>query len=149
MLGQLKTVDLTKEAIKLAFFRLVEYLEYQLPVWGDAIVGQAEPQAGCHVPFTEEWVPSGHSTMKAWLVECWRDGCPSGRFSHLQRGTLELCQSDHRVLGHLPDQGPSPPFAQFGRAASSRKVLLVPNFIHLRMLEAIVFFGTFNTADFF
>ena len=27
-------------------------------------------------------------------------------------GTLELCQSDHRVLGHLPDQGPSPPIAQ-------------------------------------
>ena len=29
---------------------------------------------------------------------------PSGRFSHLHRGTLELCQSDHRVLVHLPDQ---------------------------------------------
>ncbi|KAK6327106.1 hypothetical protein J4Q44_G00027510, partial [Coregonus suidteri] len=42
-------------------------------------------------------------------------------FSHLHRGTLELCQSDHRV--HLPDQGPSPPIAQFGRAASSRKSL--------------------------
>ena len=21
-------------------------------------------QAGCHVPFTEEWLPSGHSTIK-------------------------------------------------------------------------------------
>ena len=30
---------------------------------------------------------------------------------------------DHRVLGHLPDQGPSPPIAQFGRVASSRKSL--------------------------
>ena len=47
---------------------------------------------------------SGHSTIKAWLVECCRDGCPSGRFSHLHRGTLELCQSDHQVLGHLSDQ---------------------------------------------
>ena len=28
------------------------------------------------------------------------------------------------VLGHLPDQGPSPPIAQFGRAASSRKSLV-------------------------
>ena len=28
--------------------------------------------------------------------------------------------SDHRVLGHLPDQGP---IAKFGRAASSRKSL--------------------------
>jgi hypothetical protein len=43
--------------------------------------------------------PSGHSTVKAWLVECRRDGCPSRRFPHLHRGTLELCQSDHRVLG--------------------------------------------------
>jgi hypothetical protein len=53
---------------------------------------------GFHVPFTEEWLSSGHSTIKAWLVECCRDGCPSGRFSNLHRGTLELCQSDHRFL---------------------------------------------------
>ena len=45
------------------------------------------------------------------------------RSPHLHRGTLELCQSDHRVLGHLPGQGPSPPIAQFGRVASSRKSL--------------------------
>ena len=30
MLAQLKTVVLIKEAIKLSFFRLVEYLEHQL-----------------------------------------------------------------------------------------------------------------------
>ena len=35
--------------------------------------------------------------------------------------TKELGQSDHRVLGHLPDQGPSLPIAQFGWAASSRE----------------------------
>ena len=73
--------------------------------------------------FTEECLPSGHSTIKFWLVECCRDGCPSGRFPCLHRGTLELCQGDRRVLGHLPDQGPSPPIAQFGWAASSRKNL--------------------------
>ena len=56
-------------------------------------------------------------------MECCRDGCPSGRFSHLHRRTLEFFQSDHRVLGHLFDQGPSSPIAQFGRAASSRKSL--------------------------
>uniref|UniRef100_A0A8C7FGT8 Myosin binding protein C3 n=1 Tax=Oncorhynchus kisutch TaxID=8019 RepID=A0A8C7FGT8_ONCKI len=44
-------------------------------------------------------------------------------FFHLHRGTLELCQSEHQVLGHLPDQGPSPPIAQFGQAASSKKSL--------------------------
>ena len=65
------------------------------------------------MPFTEKWLPSGHSTIKARLLECCRDGCPSGRFSHLHRGTLEHCQSDHLVNGHLPDQGPSPPIAQF------------------------------------
>ena len=63
------------------------------------------------------------TTIKAWLVECCRDGCPSERFTHLHRGTLELFQSDHRVLGHHPDQGPSPPIAQFGRTASSMKSL--------------------------
>ena len=57
------------------------------------------------------------------LVEYFKDGCPSGRFSHLYRGTLELCQSDHRALGHLPDQGPSSLTAQFGRSAKSRKSL--------------------------
>ena len=80
-------------------------------------------QEGCHVPFTEEWLPPGHTTIKAWSVECCRDGCSSGRFSHLHWGTLELCQSDQQFLGYLPDQGPSPPIAQFGRAASSRKRL--------------------------
>ena len=73
--------------------------------------------------FTKEWLPSGHSNIKAWLVESCRDGCPSGRFSHLHKGTLELCQSDHRVPGHLPDKGTSPPIAQFGHAAISRKSL--------------------------
>ena len=69
----------------------------------------------------------GHSTIKAWLVECCRDGCPSGRFSHRHRGTLEL----HWVLGHLPDQDPSPPIAQFGQAASSRKSLGDSKFLPL------------------
>ena len=35
--------------------------------------------------------------------------------------TEELCQSDHLVLGHLPDQGSSPPDSYVGRVASSRK----------------------------
>ena len=56
-------------------------------------------------------------------MECCGDGFPSGRFFHLHRGTPELCQSDDRVLGHLPDQGPPPLIAQFGQAARSRKSL--------------------------
>ena len=103
-------------------------------------------QAACHVPFTEEWLPSGHSTIKAQLVECCREGCLSGRFSHLHRRTLELCQSDHRVLGHVPDQGPSTPFAQSGQTASSGKSLGGSNFFHLRMMEATVFLESFNVS---
>lgn len=47
-------------------------------------------KVGCHVPFTKEWLLSGCSTIQAWLVASWKDGCPSGRFSCLHRGTLEL-----------------------------------------------------------
>ena len=47
-------------------------------------------------------------------MEHCRDAGLSRKFSHLHGGTLELCQSD---------QGPSPPIAQFGQAASSRKSL--------------------------
>ena len=107
-------------------------------------------QVGCHVPFTGEWLPSGHSTTIKARLECCRDGCLSGSFSHLYRGTLELCQSDYRVLGHLPDKGPSPLIAQFGQAAEALgRVLVVPNFFHLRMMEATVFFETVNAADMF
>ena len=59
---------------------------------------------------------------------------------------LELCQSDHRVLGHLHDQGPSPPIAQFCCQSALGRVLVVPNFFHLRM-EATVVLGTFNTSE--
>ena len=71
-------------------------------------------------PFTEECLPSGHSTTKAWLVECFRDGCPSRSFSHLHRGTLELYQSDHWVLGHLLTKALLPWLLSL---ASSRKSL--------------------------
>jgi hypothetical protein len=45
----------------------------------------------------------------------------------------ELCQSHHRVLGHLPDQSLSPPIPPFGRTARSRKSLGGSNFFHLRI----------------
>ena len=35
-------------------------------------------QAGCDVPFTKKWFPSGHSTIQACLVEC----CRQGRLVH-------------------------------------------------------------------
>ena len=69
--------------------------------------------------------------------------------NHLHRGTLELCQSDHQVLGYLPDQGPSPWLLSLAGRPALGRVLVVPNFFHLRMMEAIVFLGTFNAADIF
>ena len=76
--------------------------------------------------FTEEWLPSDHSNIKAWLVECCRDCCPSERVSHLYRGTPEHCKSDHQFLGHLPDQGPSPPIVRW-RSIGGSKLLPFKN----------------------
>jgi hypothetical protein len=71
---------------------------------------------------------------------------PSENIPHFVE--MRLCQSDHHVLGQLP----SPPIAQFGRAASSRKSLggskHLP-FFHLRMTEATLFLGTFNATEMF
>jgi hypothetical protein len=91
------------------------------------------------------WLPSRHSTIKAWLVECCRDGCPSGRFSHHHTGTLELWQSEHWVRGLFPDQGPSPQLLSLALG----RVLVVPNYFHLRIIETTVFLETFNAIDMF
>ena len=73
-----------------------------------------------HVSFMKKGLLPGHSAIKPRTVECCSDGCPSGSFSHLHTGSLELNLSDHRVLGHLSYQGPSPLIAQFGWVPSSR-----------------------------
>ena len=71
------------------------------------------------------------------------------RFSHLHRGTLELCQSDHRVLGTSLTKPLLPLFLSLARQPALERVLVVPNFFHLRMMEATVFLGTFNAAEMF
>ena len=98
--------------------------------------------------FTEERLLSGHSAINPRLVECCNDGCLSGSFSHLHTGSLELIQSDHWVLGHLSYQRPFSPDCSVW-PGGSRRVLVVPNFFHLRIMEATVLLGTFNAADFF
>jgi hypothetical protein len=62
---------------------------------------------------------------------------------NLHRGTLELCQSDHRILGHLPEQGLSTPISQFGRVASSRKSLGGGHCVLGDLQCCILFWGTF------
>ncbi len=77
--------------------------------------------AGFHVSCTEERLPSGHSAIKPRLVEGCSDGWLSTTFSHLPNASLELSHSDLWVPLYLSHQGSSPPIAQFGRTASSRK----------------------------
>ncbi len=77
--------------------------------------------AGFHVSCTEERLPSGHSAIKPRVVEGCSDGWLSTTFSHLPNASLELSHSDLWVLLYLSHQGSSPPIAQFGQTASSRK----------------------------
>ena len=100
-----------------------------LMVWDSFRCLLANSQAGCHLPFTDKWLPSGHSTIifggvLQRLLYFWK-------VSHLCKGTLELCQSDHRVFGHLPDQNPSPQFLSLAEWPALGRVLVVPNFFHL------------------
>ncbi len=81
--------------------------------------------AGFHVSCTEERIPSGHSAIKPRLVEGCSDGWLSTTFSHLPNASLELSHSDLWVLLYLSHQGSSPPIAQFGRTASSRKATVL------------------------
>ena len=60
--------------------------------------------------------------------------------------TEELCWSDHWVVGHLADQVPSPPVAQFGQAASSRNSVGGSKLLNLRIMESTVFLGAFTAA---
>ena len=64
------------------------------------------------------------------MVECCTDGCPSVRFSHLHKRSLDLIHNDHWVFGYLFDQGPSSPIT--GRPDLGR-LLLVPNLFHFRL----------------
>ncbi len=59
--------------------------------------------------------------IKPRLVEGCSDGWLSTTFSHLSNASLELSHSDLWVLLYLSHQGSSPPIAQFGQTASSRK----------------------------
>ena len=105
-------------------------------------------QEGCHVPFTEEWLPSGHSTKKEWLVlQRWLSFCKVHPSSQRNSG----------ALSEWPSGSWSPPWPRpfsprllslAGRPALGR-VLVLPNFFHLRMMEGTVFLGTFNAAEMF
>ena len=75
--------------------------------------------------------------------------CPSGSFSHLHE---EVWSSVRVTIGFLVTSLTKALLPRYlslaGRTALGR-VLVVPNFFHLRMMEATVFLGTFNAADIF
>lgn len=78
----------------------------------------------------EERPASGHSDVKPKSVECCSDSCPCGSHSQIHTGSLELSQSDHLVRGHLRSPQPGPSLA-------GPRLLVVPTFFHLRILEAL------------
>lgn len=59
---------------------------------------------------------------------------------------LELCQSKHQVIGHLPDQGLFTSIAQTGQPAVGR-LLAVPQFFCFQMMEATVLITILNDKD--
>ena len=67
-------------------------------------------------------------------------------------GLLEgspISTEDQRVLGHLPDQGPSPPIAQFGWEATSMESLGGSKRIPFKNDGGTVFLGSFNATEMF
>ena len=99
--------------------------------------------------FTEEWLPSGHSTEKAWLVACCRDGCPSGRFSHLHRGTLTSSSLPIGFFVTCLTKAFLPRLLSLAGLPALGRVWVIPTFFRLRMMETTVFLGTFNAVDIF
>ena len=119
-----------------------------LTVWQPFRVFLETPSGLSRVfPVTEERLPSGHFAMKPRSVEHCSDGCPSGSVSHLHTGSLELGQSDHRILSHLSYEALVPWLVSLAGQAALGRTLVVPNFFHLRIMEATVLLGTFHAAD--
>jgi hypothetical protein len=58
-------------------------------------------QACCHVPFSQEWLLSGHSPIKPRFVRCCRD-CSVSEFSSVYPISVkELCSCVRVVIGFL------------------------------------------------
>ena len=92
-----------------------------LIVWESFMSFFVKLNAGFHMSYTEERLPSSHSAIKPRLVEGCSDSWLCGTFSHLPTASLELRHSNLLVLLYLSHQGSSPTIAQFGGTARSRK----------------------------
>ena len=104
-------------------------------------------QACCHVPFSQEWLASGHSPIKPRFVKCCRD-CVLLASSSIS--AKEICSSVRLVIGLLVTSLTKVLLAQLlslvGRPALGR-VWVVPYSFHFLMMELTVLLGTFNTLE--
>ena len=92
--------------------------------------------------FTEEWLQSGPDWWSAAEMVVLLESSPIS--------TKELCQSDHPGSLLPPRTRPfSPDCSVWPVRPALGRVLGVPNFFHLRTMEAAVFLRTFNAADIF
>lgn len=94
--------------------------------------------------FPEVWLPSDHSTIQALLVESFRNSCPSGNLFSLHRARLELCQSDHWILGHLHSAHLLPLLTLVWQPALGR---ILPDFFYSQMMATAVLSGSFSAAE--
>jgi hypothetical protein len=85
--------------------------------------------------------PLYHKGLIGGVLQRW---CLSGKFSHLHRGTLELCQW---FLVTSLKKALLPRLLSLAGQPALGWVLVVPNFFHLRMIEGTVFLGTFHATD--
>ncbi len=105
--------------------------------------------AGFHVSCTEERLPSGHSAIKPRLVRAAVMVWLSTTFSHLPNASLELSHSDLGFFFTSLTKASSPPIAQFGRTASSRKGSGRPKRLPFKDYGGTVLLGTLSAAEFF
>ncbi len=98
--------------------------------------------------FTEERIEFGHTTIMPRLVECCSDVCPSVDSSYLHIWSWSSTRVTISFLATSLDKPFSINCCLAGRPALGR-VLVVPNFFHLRIMEATVFLGTFSVAEFY
>ena len=103
--------------------------------------------AAFHMSCTEERLPSGHSAIKPRLVEGCSDSWLCGTFSHLPTASLELSHSDLWVLLYLSHHALLPRLLSLAGRPGLGRVLVVPNFFHLRIMEATVLLGTLSAAE--
>ena len=97
-------------------------------------------QAGCHVPFTEEWLPSGHKGLIGGMLQRWLSFWK----------VLPSPQRNSRALSELPSvtsqtKGLLPRLLSLAGWPDLGKVFQNLPF----MMEATVFLGTFNAAEMF